>query len=159
QVNYHDYQSNLFGRLPGLYHRYRIEGSSDGKTWRTLVDRSENYKDVPNDYVELKRPERVRYIRYENIHLPTTNLSISGLRIFGKGKGSEPSAVKDCRVVRKADRRDALIRWKKQENAQGYNVLWGIAPDKLYTSWMVYGDHELDMKSLTSGQSYYFAIE
>ena len=159
QVNYHDYQSNLFGRLPGLYHRYRIEGSSDGKTWRTLVDRSENYKDVPNDYVELKRPERVRYIRYENIHVPTTNLSISGLRIFGKGKGSKPSAVKDFRVVRKADRRDALIRWKKQENAQGYNVLWGIAPDKLYTSWMVYGDHELDMKSLTSGQSYYFAIE
>ena len=159
QVNYHDYQSTLFGRLPGLYHRYRIEGSADGVSWRTLVDRSDNYKDAPNDYVELKRPESVRYIRYQNIHVPTPNLSISGLRIFGKGKGRKPAAVKDFTVVRKADRRDALIRWKKQENAQGYNVLWGIAPDKLYSSWMVYGDHELDMKSLTTGQSYYFAIE
>lgn len=159
QVNYHDYQSNLFGRLPGLYHRYRIEGSADGKTWRTLVDRSDNYQDVPNDYVELKRPENVRFIRYYNIHVPTPNLSISGLRIFGKGKGRKPVAVKNFTVERKADRRDALIRWEKQEKAQGYNVLWGIAPDKLYSSWMVYGDNELDMKSLTVNQSYYFAIE
>lgn len=159
QVNYHDYQSNLFGRLPGLYHRYRIEGSADGKTWRTLVDRSDNYQDVPNDYVELKRPENVRFIRYHNIHVPTPNLSISGLRIFGKGKGPKPVAVKNFTVERKADRRDALIRWEKQEKAQGYNVLWGIAPDKLYSSWMVYGDNELDMKSLTVNQSYYFAIE
>lgn len=159
QVNYHDYQSNLFGRLPGLYHRYRIEGSADGKTWRTLVDRSDNYQDVPNDYVELKRPENVRFIRYHNIHVPTPNLSISGLRIFGKGKGRKPVAVKNFTVERKADRRDALIRWEKQEKAQGYNVLWGIAPDKLYSSWMVYGDNELDMKSLTVNQSYYFAIE
>ena len=30
QVNYHDYRSNLYGRIPGLRHRYVIEGSSDG---------------------------------------------------------------------------------------------------------------------------------
>jgi hypothetical protein len=159
QVNYHDYQSNLFGRLPDLFHRYRIEGSADGVHWVTLVDRSDNYQDVPNDYVELKKPESVRYIRYENIHVPTPHLSISGLRVFGKGTGRKPAAVSGFSVNRKEDRRDALIRWKKQDDAQGYNVLWGIAPDKLYSSWMMYGDNQLDMKSLTAGQTYYFAIE
>ena len=45
------------------------------------------------------------------------------------------------------------------KGAQGYNVLWGIAPDKLYSSWMVYGGNELEMKSLTIDQDYYFAVE
>lgn len=45
------------------------------------------------------------------------------------------------------------------KGAQGYNVLWGIAPDKLYSSWMVYDGNELEMKSLTIDQDYYFAVE
>jgi hypothetical protein len=47
------------------------------------VDRKNNFKDVPNDYAELGTPQTVRYIRYQNIHVPTRNLSISDLRIFG----------------------------------------------------------------------------
>jgi hypothetical protein len=38
-------------------------------------------------------------------------------------------------------------------------VLWGIAPDKLYSSWMVYDKNSLELKSLTVDQTYYFAIE
>ena len=45
------------------------------------------------------------------------------------------------------------------KGAQGYNVLWGIAPDKLYSSWLVYGDHNLLMRCLTVDQDYYFAVE
>ncbi|MBD0375657.1 MAG: hypothetical protein ICV51_08535, partial [Flavisolibacter sp.] len=33
------------------------------------------------------------------------------------------------------------------------------APDKLYSSWMVYDNNSLLLKSLTVDQSYYFAIE
>ena len=62
-------------------------------------------------------------------------------------------------VNRKTDKRDAMITWEKNATAQGYNILWGIAPDKLYSSWMVYGKNNLDLKSLTTDQSYYFAIE
>jgi hypothetical protein len=58
-----------------------------------------------------------------------------------------------------ADRRDAQITWQAQKDCQGYNIRWGIAPDKLYSSWMVYGDNSLLLKSLTTDQSYYFAIE
>ncbi|WP_257957569.1 family 43 glycosylhydrolase [Parapedobacter tibetensis] len=159
QVNYNDYQSDLYGKPEGLYHRYVIEGSEDGAAWRTLVNRQNNYKDVPNDYVELDRPEKVRYVRYRNIHVPTPNLSISGLRIFGIGEGKKPSSVKNLSIARQADRRDALIQWDAQKNVQGYHVFWGIAPDKLYSSWMVYDDNELEIKGLSIGQTYYFAVE
>ncbi|WP_461489334.1 family 43 glycosylhydrolase [Pontibacter sp. HJ8] len=159
QVNYHDYKSDLYGKIPGLHHRYLIEGSTDGKKWMTLVDKKDNKRDVPNDYVELAAPQMVRYVRFQNLHAPTPHLAISGLRIFGKGQGKAPASVKNFEVKRQQDRRDAQITWTAQPNAQGYNILWGIAPDKLYSSWMVYGDNSLYMRSLTVDQGYYFAIE
>lgn len=159
QLNYHDFKSNLYGRVPGLYHRYVIEGSTDGKRWSVLVDKSESFKDVPNDYIELGKAETVRYIRYKNIHVPTPNLAVSGLRVFGLGQGKAPDAAKAFNVKRLPDRRDAIISWKKEGNVQGHNILWGIAPDKLYNSWMVYNDDSLHLKSLGVDQTYYFSIE
>ena len=159
QVNFHDYQSGMYGRIPGLRHRYVIEGSDDRKTWRKLVDREHNYRDVPNDYVELGQPQTVRYIRYRNIEVPTPNLAVSGIRVFGKGSGKAPAPVERFAASRKTDRRDAMITWKGQKGAQGYTVRWGIAPDKLYNSWMVYGEDSLELKSLSTDQQYYFSIE
>ena len=52
-----------------------------------------------------------------------------------------------------------MITWSDQPNCQGYNVLWGIAPEKLYSSWMVYDKNSLELKSLSVDQTYYFAIE
>jgi hypothetical protein len=159
QVNYHDYKSNLYGKILTLKHNYYIEGSTDGVNWTTLVDRKESFKDVPNDYVELSIPQVVRYIRYKNLHVPTPYLSISGLRVFGQGQGKAPAAVKSFTVKRQADRRDAMISWAAQPNCQGYNILWGIAPDKLYNSWMVYDQNSLLLKSLSTDRTYYFSIE
>lgn len=159
QINYHDYQSNLYGRIAGLRHRYRMEGSPDGRNWQVLVDRQNSYRDTPNDYVELEQPERVRYIRYVNGEVPTPHLAISGLRVFGKGEGKAPAAVKHFRVDRQPDRRDAWITWTPAKNCQGYQIRWGIAPDKLYHAWLVYDKHELLLKGLTRDQGYYFAIE
>lgn len=160
QVNYADYLSNMYGRLPGLRHRYVIEGSLDGRSWTTIVDRSRNFKDVPNDYVQVDRPTRARFVRYRNMEVPTPHLAISDLRIFGLGEGKKPAAVKGLKVDRQqSDRRDALLTWEAGKNCQGYNIRWGIAPDKLYNSWLVYGKNELLLKSLTTDQSYYFTIE
>ncbi|MBY2900320.1 1,4-beta-xylanase [Bacteroides fragilis] len=159
QVNYHDYRSDMYGRIPGLRHLYVIEGSTDGETWNTLVDRKSSYKDTPNDYVELETPATVRYVRYRNIDVPTPNLAISELRVFGLGSGKAPRCPGKLTLDRHADRRDITIRWEPVKGAQGYNVLWGIAPDKLYSSWMVYDGTELLMKSLTTDQDYYFAVE
>lgn len=159
QVNYNDYHSNLYGRIDEMYHRYTIEGSVDGNNWINLVDRSDNFADVPNDYVELATPEIVRYVRYKNRHVPTPYLSISDLRIFGIGQGKKPSSVKNFSVQRQRDTRNALIKWTPQSNCQGYNILWGIAPDKLYSSWMVYNSDSLLMRNLDADRTYYFSIE
>lgn len=159
QVNFHDYKTGLFGRIPGLRHRYVIEASLNGRDWDTLVDRSASFKDVPNDYVELSTPSEVRYIRYKNISVPMPWLAISELRVFGRAKGKIPSVVKNFTVNRRGDKRDAMLTWTSQAGCQGYNILWGIALDKLYSSWMVYDKTSLELKSLTVDQSYYFAIE
>ncbi|KKL88861.1 hypothetical protein LCGC14_1920480, partial [marine sediment metagenome] len=158
QINYNDYKSNIYGKVSGLYHQYVIEASMDGQNWKIIVDRSTNTKDVPNDYVALKSPEKVRYIRYKNSHVPTPYLSISDIRIFGKGYGKTPKKAKSVTVVRNDKRRGAEINWQSVKNAQGYNVLWGIAADKLYSSWLVYGENTLELKSLNTDQIYYFAV-
>ena len=159
QINYHDYQSNLYGRPDNMYHRYFIEGSLDGKNWTVIVDRKNSFKDVPNDYVELETPQNIRFVRYRNIHVPTPHLAISGLRVFGIGSGKKPERVENFKVDRQVDQREAMITWDKVKNAQGYNVKWGIAPDKLYNSWLIYEKNKLDLRSLNINQKYYFTIE
>ena len=114
---------------------------------------------LPNDYVELALPKSARYIRYKNIDIPTPNLAISELRVFGLGTGKAPQQPKKLVLDRQADRRDISIRWEAVKGAQGYNILWGIAPDKLYSSWMVYDKTDLLMKTLTADQDYYFCVE
>lgn len=159
QTNYYDYKSDFYTKVPGLRHRYLIQGSLDGKNWFTLVDRAKSFKDTPNDYVEVDTPADARYIRYSNTEVPTPNLAISDIRVFGTGYGKKPAKVSAFKVERQKDRRDAMITWKKQAGAQGYNIRWGIAPDKLYSSWLVYDEPELLLKSLSTDQTYYFAIE
>ncbi|AYN66404.1 1,4-beta-xylanase [Euzebyella marina] len=159
QVNYNDYKSDMYGKIPGLYHQYVIEASIDGKNWNTIVDRSTNKKDVPNDYAVLNEPSKARYVRFKNIHVPTPYLSISDLRIFGKGYGKEPKKVGKMTIERNDKRRGAIVKWNAVKEAQGYNVLWGIAPDKLYSSWLVYDIDSLELKSLNTDQAYYFAVE
>ncbi len=159
QLNYNDYLSDLYGKPDGLYHRYVIDGSVDGREWDRLVDRSNGFKDVPNDYVELGNPHRVRYIRYRHIHAPTPNLSISELRVFGVGEGEKPTNVTNFTVERQTDRRDVRLGWDTQHGVQGYQVRWGIAPDKLYSAWMVYDGRELEIKGLNTDQSYFFTVE
>lgn len=159
QINYFDYKSNLYGKIDGLRHRYLIETSADGKNWEIAIDKRKSYTDTPNDYVELPVAVKTRFIRYKNIEVPTPNLAISDIRVFGLGEGKKPEKVTGFNVERKTDRRDALITWKPVKNAQGYNIRWGIAPDKLYSSWLIYGENELLLKALTTDQQYWFAIE
>lgn len=159
QINYNDYKSDMYGKLPGLYHQFTIESSEDGKTWGTIINKSKINEDVPNGYVELEKPVKARFIRYKNIHVPTPYLSISGLRVFGKGSGKKPKKPKDFDVQRQKDRRDVKIHWESINDAQGYNIFWGIAEDKLYNTWLVYDKNELEMKNLSIDQSYYFVVE
>ncbi len=149
QINYHDYQSNMYGRYEGLHHRYLIEGSLDGENWEILVDCKESYRDTPNDYVELALPKSARYIRYKNIDIPTPNLAISELRVFGLGMGKAPQQPKKLVLDRQADR----------ERCARLQHTLGHCTGQTYSSWMVYDKTDLLMKALTADQDYYFCVE
>lgn len=132
----------------------------DGKKWKLIVDKSNNKKDIPHEYVELEVPVTARYIRLENIHMPTGKFAISGLRVFGKGMGEKPEAVKEFVVLRtEKDKRSAYIKWRPVDNAYAYNIFYGTAPDKLYNCIMVHDANEYYFKGMDSQKTYYYTIE
>ncbi|OLY93985.1 F5/8 type C domain-containing protein [Cnuella takakiae] len=162
QINYadQDVDSAKLGKRPGGYHQYRVLHSMDGKKWSVLIDKSQNKTDVPHDYIELPQPVRTRYLRMENRHMPTGTFALSGFRVFGKGQGSKPHAVKDFVVLRtEKDKRSAWLKWRPMTDAVGYNIYMGTAPDKLYNNVMVYGANEYYFKGMDNRVPYYYAIE
>ncbi|MGZ4019938.1 MAG: discoidin domain-containing protein [Flavisolibacter sp.] len=164
QINYadQDVDSNHLGKINGQYHQYKLYYSNDGKKWNMLVDKSTNKTDVPHDYIELKQPVRARYIKLENVHMPTGKFAISGLRVFGNGNGAKPDAVKTFFVLRtEKDKRSGWIKWNPVSNAYAYNIYYGTAPDKLYNCIMVYNNNynEYWFKSMDKLKTYYFTIE
>ena len=159
QINYADYKSDLYGPGKDIYEQYVVESSLDGKKWTVVHDRSHDRLDTPNDYVELPKAVEGRYVRFRSLHVPTPNLAISDFRIFGNVAGKAPEAVQGLKVDRVQDRRNATLTWDAQPGVQGYNVRWGIAPDKLYSSWLVYGQNTVPIRSLNVDQPYYFTVE
>jgi len=160
QINYADQDAEILGKQPGLYHQYKIFESADGKKWNLLIDKSKNMKDVPHDYIELAKPVRTRFLKLENVHMPSGKFSISGFRVFGAGSGEKPPAVMGFTVLRtEKDKRSAWLKWYQVDNAYAYNIYIGIAPDKLYNSVMVYNENEYWLKTMDKEKPYYFAIE
>ena len=159
QLNYYDHRAGLYGRIPGLCHRFTLEVSLDGNTWRPVEDRSHSDIDAPNAYIQLPKPIRARYIRYNNVRVPSENLALSEIRVFGKGSGNAPEAVKNLTVSLAPDGKEAMLTWDAVPDAQGYNVRWGIAPDKMYNSWLVYDKTELLLRCLDAGTGYFFSVE
>ena len=162
QVNFTDYKSNIYdGFDPKIYTQFRIYTSADGKQWKKEFDLSNEKRDRPNAYLELLQPVKARYIKYEHIYVASPNLAISDIRVFGKGSGKVPKTPAKFTAVRDSDPRNAFVKWQKVPGATGYNILWGIAKDKLYQTYQVFADQpeSLEVRALTKGVSYYFAIE
>jgi hypothetical protein len=160
QINYADHDAEFLGKSLGVYHQYKIYESKDGIKWNVLVDKSNNKTDVPHDYIELTQPVQTRFLKLENIHMPTGKFAISGFRVFGNGNGNKPDAVQNLTVLRtEKDKRSAWIKWKPVDNAYAYNIYLGVAPDKLYNCIMVYGSNEYWLKAMDKEVPYYFSIE
>jgi xylan 1,4-beta-xylosidase len=160
QLNYADQDVTFLGKQQGIYHQYKLWYSIDNKVWKTLLDKSTNKTDVPHDYIELQKPIKARYVKLENIHMPTGKFAISGIRVFGNANQSKPAPVKEFIVLRTAqDKRSAWIKWKVQDNAYAYNIYLGITPDKLYNCIMVLNTNEYWYKGMDKEKPYYFCIE
>jgi hypothetical protein len=160
QINYADQDATLMGKQKDIFHQYKLYSSPDGKKWSVLIDKRRNLTDVPHDYIELSVPVEARYIKLENIHMPTGKFAISGLRVFGSGHGSKPDQVTNFIVLRtEKDKRSAWLKWKTADNAYAYNIYIGTAPDKLYNCIMVYGSNEYWLKAMDKDIPYFFRIE
>ena len=160
QINYADQDVSFLGKTLNEQHQYLLYYSLDGKKWNVLIDKSANKKDVPHDYIELEKPIQARYIKLENIHIPSGKFAISGLRVFGNGNGTKPEAVKDFYVLRtEKDKRSAWLKWSPVDNAYAYNIYFGTDPDKLYNSIMVHDANDYYYKGMDSKKTYYYKIE
>jgi hypothetical protein len=144
-----------------VYIQYRIYSSLDGKNWTKIEDNTNEKRDRPNAYIELSKAVKARYIKFENVHVPMPNLAVSDIRVFGNGGGNAPETPKNLEAKRDTDERNAFIKWEKVEGAVGYNILWGIASDKLYQTYQIWADEpsEKEIRALNVGVKYYFAIE
>ena len=165
QVNFYESETTFnMGRARQFVTKYTIEQSVDGKHWLMLVDRSNQTKDYTHDYIELPNNTMARYLRVTNCgDIPGGGLfALSDLRVFGSSVGVAPLQVKKCSVERdEADSRHAVIRWKAVTNADGYIVRYGISPDRLWSSYQVWGKNNctLDMRALVKGTPYYYRID
>ncbi|MEW6195035.1 MAG: family 43 glycosylhydrolase [Bacteroidota bacterium] len=162
QIHFVDYKSDIYDNdSTRVYTQYKFYTSLNGNDWEMVVDLSRAKQDRPNGYFELSKPVNARYIKYENIYMPTPNLAVSDIRVFGNGNESVPEIPKNLKVVRDKDERNAFIKWDGVNDAVGYNILWGIKKDKLYQTYQIWADQkeELELRALTVGQDYYFAIE
>ena len=161
QVNYADYKSGIFPVDPDIYTQFRMYLSPDAKSWTKIVDLTNEKRDRPNAYIELTTPLKGRYVKYEHVYVAAANLAISDIRVFGNGAGKAPATPGNLAARRDTDARNALISWTAVPGAVGYNILWGIAPDKLYQTYQRFADqgNALALRALSVGQGYYFAIE
>jgi hypothetical protein len=164
QINYADQDVEFRGKTLSKFHQYKILMSNDGKKWTTLVDKSKNKTDVPHDYIELDKPAKARYLKLENIAMPTGKFALSGFRVFGKGTGKAPDEVQKFIVLRAdpkkyGERRSSWIRWQQNPDADGYVIYFGKSADKLYGSIMIYGKNDYFFTGMDRTDSYYFQIE
>jgi hypothetical protein len=160
QVNYYEHKAFQHSKAMDLYHQYRIYQSLDGKNWTLLVDKSDNDRDVPHDYVELLKPVNTRFLKIENIHMPTGSFAISDFRVFGLAKGDKPEEIRNFKVNRSAaDPRNAQISWSPSAKAYGYNIWFGVSHGKRYNCITVNGETSYNFRGLDKGTTYYFSIE
>jgi xylan 1,4-beta-xylosidase len=162
QINFTDYKSDIFASDSTVYTQYKIQHSLDGTTWETIADKANEKTDRSNPYFELEKTIRTRFIRYVHVYSKTPNLAISDIRVFGNGFGKAPDVPLTFSVLRDPnDERNAFVSWSKVPNTVGYNILWGIHPDKLYQTYQVWADenNKLEIRALTLGERYFYAIE
>ncbi len=159
QVNFADVKSTAHGHLGDAY-RYVLEVSDDCKTWTTLLDRRDNTRDAPHEYVQLDRPVTARHARLTNIHTPGGAVfSVSGLRFFGSGLGHPPEQVSGVKAARQPNRRLMDVSWDKSPGAGFYVVRYGIAPDRLTLNWQVYDGESVTIPGLNTGPDYFVTVD
>ncbi|MEZ0310336.1 MAG: family 43 glycosylhydrolase [Myxococcota bacterium] len=159
QVDYADVKADTYANGPGVYTTFALEGMANGE-WTRLAT-VERDRDRPNAYIELERPARVRWVRYRHGHTAGEHVAIAELRVFGNGDGPAPAAPKLVSAQLQHDARNAVIVWEPVAGVVGYNVRWGIAADRLYSTYQRWAHQQtrLELRALSKGGRYFVAVE
>jgi len=160
QVNFMEHEADPHQEyLPS----YMVEASLDGIEWKVIVDERNAKRDLAHPYYEMAQPIQGQYFRLTIYRMSGNGYpAVRALRLFGTtNEVPAPSAANPIEITRAPgsfDNTVVKLRWKLPEYADGCNVLWGIAPDKLYQCATIYGE-EKQITSLLKDQPYYFALE
>ncbi|GAA4874689.1 family 43 glycosylhydrolase [Ferrimonas pelagia] len=167
-------ESDLKDYKARVYSHYRVSLSSDGEEWTVVADNSAIQENRANPYIQLDEPVEARFVKFENLHVPTEHLALSAIRVFGNAPGKAPKTPKGLKVERQGDRRNAVVSWTPQSDAKqgsgqetvGYNIRFGHAKDKLYHTYQIWHDEfvgelegKKEIRSLNLHSGYCFAIE
>jgi len=137
---------------------FLLEGSIDGTSWTTLRDTRGRTTNRTHDFLVLDEPAAYRHIRLTGFRQAYDGpFAVSGLRVFGRGGGEPP--VPTPPSATRIGPLDARIRWPRAAGAQGYNLRYGLAPDKLYCSWLLHDQTSLDLGALNAGHDYWVAVD
>ena len=141
-----------------VYHtHWLLEGSVDGEEYFVIEDKRNTDTDLSHDFITRTDGVIVRYLRLSGIILPYNQTpTVSGLRVFGIGKGKKPNipqftAIRDNEL-------DMTVEILESDTATGYNILWGRTPDKLYHSFMTF-ENTQRVGALVSGADYYVRVD
>lgn len=135
-----------------------IEVSEDGVVWQAISDTRGSGVDAPHRMTVLESPRPARFVRVTAGRMPFGSpFAVSGLRVFGTKEGPLPVDVEVMSA--RVDQLTAELQWVPVAGADGYNVRYGLAPDKLYHSWMVYDRTRLQLPTLTAGRDYWVAVD
>ncbi|MEV5027026.1 family 43 glycosylhydrolase [Paenibacillus sp. LPE1-1-1.1] len=139
--------------------RWLLEGSTDGNSYFVIEDKSEAATDLAHDLIVKDEGVKARFIRLTVKELPyNQSACISGLRVFGIGHGEQPKQAIAVQTELLGEL-DLSVTWNELDDAIGYNVLWGYAPDKLYHSHMVFGVNQRTIKALIKGEPVYVRVD
>lgn len=165
QVNFADYRAGRFADAPDIYTEFALEASTDGRGWHEIARTEPPRRDRANAYLELAKPVRARFVRYVHGHIGGAHLAIADLRVFGTADGPAPHAPARFVARRDADERNATVTFTPVEGAVGYNIRWGVRPDRLTLTYQIFADStpgrtgRLALRSLNAGVRYWAAIE
>ncbi len=141
-----------------LITRWKLEASADGENWFTVCDRTQADTDLSHDLIISEEGYAARYLKLSAMEVPYGERPcVSGLRVFGLGSGNRP-AVPAFKAVRTAEL-DMHVTIEKQDDALGYNILFGSSPEKLYHSYMVFEAGEKRIGALIKGREYFVRVD
>ena len=136
---------------------YVVDVSDDGVVWERVGD--EGRADAPHRLVVLAAGD-CRSLRTGDGRPGSVGECVrpawgAGVRRAGRQSAGGPG--RRCGPTRRSNR--SRLMDGEPTGADGVNVRYGRAPDKLYHSWLVYGRDDLLISTLSAGVDYWVAVD